>query len=105
RSHRACEAQLTEEVADRVHDLCDEVEAAAPDGAPGHGQVQASRGPRGALELALAGRERSLELALQCIRRRPDLLPGGRIELGQAAEYLGQCAVLASVVPGLVLLV
>src|SRR5205807_9161681 len=96
RSDRTGEAQLPKDVADLVHDLRDEVEAAAPDGAPGHGQVQARRATHGALELALAGREGGLELALQPVRPRPDLLPRGRVELGQAPEYLGECASLAS---------
>src|SRR5207302_638175 len=96
RSDRAGEAQLTKDVADLVYDLRDEVEAAVPHGAPGHGQVQARRATRGALELALAGRKRGLEVALQRVRPRPDLLPGGRVELGQAPEYLGECAGLAS---------
>src|SRR3989454_405325 len=81
-------------------DVCssdlDEVEPALPAGAAGHGEVQAGDRAGGALELALTGLEGGFEPAFQRVRRRADLLFGGRVELGQAPENLGERAGLAS---------
>src|SRR5881275_921920 len=95
-THGARESQLAEDVTDLVHDLSHEVEPASPAGAGGHGEIHARDGAGGAFEVALAGVEGGLELTFQRVRRRADLLLGGRLELGQAPENLGERAGLAS---------
>src|SRR2546422_3486630 len=97
----AREPELAKDLADLVHDLGDEVEPALPASAAGHGEVQAGDRAGGALELALAGLEGGFELALQRVRRRADLLFGGRVGLGPAPAKLGERAGLASQDPGL----
>src|SRR2546422_7694084 len=95
-THGARESELAKDLTDLVHDLGDEVEPALPAGAAGHGEVHARDRAGGALEVALAGFEGGLELALQGVRRRADFLLGGWVELGQAPENLGERAGFAS---------
>src|SRR5439155_18751105 len=91
-AHGAREAELAEDLADLVHDLGDEMQAAPPLRPARHGQVRAGRAVRRALQLALARLERRLELALQGVRRRAHRLAGGRLKLRQRSEKLGERA-------------
>jgi len=81
-THGTGEPELAEDVTDLVHDLGDQVEPTLPAGAAGHGEVQSRDRAGGVLELALAGGERRPRTPLQRVRRRADLLFGGRVELG-----------------------
>ena len=90
RPHRAGEAELVEDLADLIHDLRDEVQPAGPAGTAWHGEIDARRGSGGAFELALAGRERPLEVVLQGVGGGADPLPGGRLEPRQRGEDFGE---------------
>src|SRR3989475_5092473 len=96
-THGAGEAQVAEDVADLVHDLGDEMAAAVPGGAAGHGEVETCDGTGGAPppELALARGERGFELALQGVGGGADLFLRGGIEPGHAGEDRGEGAGLA----------
>src|SRR2546425_9696070 len=88
-AHRAREAELVEDLADLVHDLRDEVQPPRPAGAAGHREIDARHAPprlASALELALPGRERRLEVALQGVGGAADLLAGRERELKRAGD-------------------
>ena len=82
RTDGAREPELAENVADLIDDLRDEVKPGPPGGAPRHGEIQPRHDSRGVLEGALARGKGGLELALERVRGRPDLLLGGRVEPG-----------------------
>ena len=103
-AHGAGEAQLAEDLADLVHDLCDQMQAALPAGAARHGQVQIPGGDGGALELALARGERRLEIALQGVRDAAHGLAVLRLEARHGGEDMGERAGLAAQDLGLELL-
>src|SRR3989441_787055 len=89
---RAREAKLVEDLADLVYDLGDKVRAAGPGGAAGHGEILALGGARGALQRALARRQRGFELALQGVGRPSDGLALLRLEGGERAQDTGERA-------------
>src|SRR4029077_8306785 len=61
----AREAELTEDVADLVHHLGDEMQPATPLAAARHREIDAGQSRRALLETGLARVDRALELALQ----------------------------------------
>src|SRR3989442_1009493 len=89
---RAREAKLVEDLADLVYDLGDQVQAAGPAGAARHGEILALGGARGALQRALARRQRGFELALQGVGRPADGLALLRLEGGERAQDMGERA-------------
>src|SRR6185503_20431038 len=78
----AREAQLSEDFADLVHDLRDDVAAAGPLAPARHGEIDVFELGGAALELAVAGFDRALELALQRIGLTANVLAGLRIQSG-----------------------
>src|SRR5256885_10870723 len=70
-----------------VYDLGDQVQAAGPAGAARHGEILALGGARGALQRALARRQRGFELALQGVDRKSTRLNSSHLVI----SYAGFC--------------
>jgi hypothetical protein len=70
----------------------------------GHREIDAGQARRAALELALAGFDRLLELALEGVRRSPDLFALLGVETGDRLQDFGEGTILTPQELGLELL-
>jgi hypothetical protein len=96
RSDDAREAELFEDVADLIHDLGDDVDAAAPLAPARHGEIDRGETRHAALELALARCDGALEFPLQGVRGAANLSSYVGIETGEGLENIGEGTGLAA---------